>query len=61
MEGKQVEIERDGKSKLQLTGQQPNANTHPPSNAATESFLLQSQHYPTSHATAAQPVPDAEA
>jgi hypothetical protein len=29
LEGKQAEIERDGKRKLQLTGQQPNANTHP--------------------------------
>jgi hypothetical protein len=29
IEAKQVEIERDGKRKLQLTGQQSNANTHP--------------------------------
>jgi hypothetical protein len=29
IEGKQAEIERDGKRKLQLTGQQPNANTRP--------------------------------
>jgi hypothetical protein len=29
IKGKKSEIERDGKRKLQLMGQQPNANTHP--------------------------------
>jgi hypothetical protein len=29
IESKQAEIERDGKRKLQHTGQQPNANTCP--------------------------------
>jgi hypothetical protein len=60
IEAKQAKIERGGKRKQQLTGHSP-ILTPGLSDAATESILMQPQHYQASHATTASSVLDAEA